>query len=260
MSTDNITEIVKKVRTSRPAGNRWRRKLLLRRRPVRQSLRRSDLEQPLRPGRNRPTARDRRAGQSRMRPIPPRSPAESGRNRARPRIGRRHRRASVRAPCRPHGQGLWPGHDGRDARPRGREQAQSRSGERRVPEGQIESIPLPGNSVDVIISNCVINLSANKDRVLAEAFRVLKPGGRLAVSDVVTKGEMLPQIRKNVLLWVGCVAGALEENEYRAKLAAPASSRSMWNPRASTASTTLASSCPARNRCGSLAAEVDGKF
>jgi 2-polyprenyl-3-methyl-5-hydroxy-6-metoxy-1,4-benzoquinol methylase len=87
-------------------------------------------------------------------------------------------------------------------------------------KGQIESIPLPDNSVDVIISNCVINLSANKDRVLAEAFRVLKPGGRLAVSDVVTKGEMPPQIRKNVLLWVGCVAGALEENEYRGKLAA----------------------------------------
>ena len=87
-------------------------------------------------------------------------------------------------------------------------------------KGQIENIPLPDNSVNVIISNCVINLSADKDRVLVEAFRVLKPGGRLAVSDVVTKGEMLPEIRKNVLLWVGCVAGALEENEYRAKLAA----------------------------------------
>ena len=87
-------------------------------------------------------------------------------------------------------------------------------------KGQIESIPLPDNSVDVIISNCVINLSANKDRVLQEAFRVLKPGGRMAVSDVVTKGAMLPEIRKNVLLWVGCVAGALEENEYRGKLAA----------------------------------------
>jgi arsenite methyltransferase len=87
-------------------------------------------------------------------------------------------------------------------------------------KGEIESIPLPDNSVDVIISNCVINLSSNKDRVIAEAFRVLKPGGRFAVSDVVTKGEMLPEIRKSVLLWVGCVAGALEENEYRAKLAA----------------------------------------
>jgi arsenite methyltransferase len=86
-------------------------------------------------------------------------------------------------------------------------------------KGEIEHIPLPDNSVDVIISNCVINLSADKDAVLREAFRVLKPGGRFAVSDVVTRGEMLPEIRKNVLLWVGCVAGALEENEYRSKLA-----------------------------------------
>jgi arsenite methyltransferase len=85
--------------------------------------------------------------------------------------------------------------------------------------GEIEHIPLPDNSVDVIISNCVINLSADKDRVLHEAFRVLKPGGRLAVSDVVTRGEILPEIRKNVLLWVGCVAGALQENDYRSKLA-----------------------------------------
>ena len=86
--------------------------------------------------------------------------------------------------------------------------------------GEIENIPLPDNSVDVIISNCVINLSAEKDRVLREAFRVLKPGGRFAISDVVTRGEMLPEIRKSVLLWVGCIAGALEENEYRDKLAA----------------------------------------
>ncbi len=86
-------------------------------------------------------------------------------------------------------------------------------------KGEIEHIPLPDNSVDVIISNCVINLSSDKDQVVREAFRVLKPGGRLAVSDVVTRGEMLPEIRKNVLLWVGCVAGALEENDYRGKLA-----------------------------------------
>jgi arsenite methyltransferase len=85
-------------------------------------------------------------------------------------------------------------------------------------KGEIENIPLPENSVDVIISNCVINLSADKDRVLKEAFRVLKPGGRFAVSDVVTRGEMLPEIRKSALLWVGCIAGALEENEYRSKL------------------------------------------
>ena len=87
-------------------------------------------------------------------------------------------------------------------------------------KGEIESIPLPDNSVDVIISNCVINLSADKDKVLREAFRVLKPGGRLAVSDVVTRGEMLPEIRQSVLAWVGCIAGALEENDYRTKLAA----------------------------------------
>jgi SAM-dependent methyltransferase len=87
-------------------------------------------------------------------------------------------------------------------------------------KGEIENIPLPDNSVDVIISNCVINLSANKDRVLQEAFRVLKPGGRFAVSDVVTKGEMLPEIRKSVLMWVGCIAGALEEKDYEKKLSA----------------------------------------
>jgi arsenite methyltransferase len=87
-------------------------------------------------------------------------------------------------------------------------------------KGEIEHIPLPADSVDVIISNCVINLSADKDRVLAEAFRVLKPGGRLAVSDVVTKGELPSEIRKSVLAWVGCVAGALEQDDYRAKLKA----------------------------------------
>jgi arsenite methyltransferase len=87
-------------------------------------------------------------------------------------------------------------------------------------KGEIEHIPLPENSVDVIISNCVINLSADKDRVLQEAFRVLKPGGRFAVSDVVTRGTIAPQIRESVLLWVGCVAGALGEDEYRSKLSA----------------------------------------
>ena len=86
-------------------------------------------------------------------------------------------------------------------------------------KGEIEQIPLPDNSVDVIISNCVINLSADKDRVLAEAFRVLRPGGRFAVSDVVVRGEVPAPIRRNVELWIGCVAGALEEEEYRTKLA-----------------------------------------
>jgi arsenite methyltransferase len=85
-------------------------------------------------------------------------------------------------------------------------------------KGEIENIPLPDNSVDVIISNCVINLSADKDRVLREAFRVLKPGGRFAVSDVVVRGIVPDEVRKSMLLWVGCIAGALEENEYLAKL------------------------------------------
>ena len=86
-------------------------------------------------------------------------------------------------------------------------------------KGEIEAIPLPDRSVDVIISNCVINLSADKDRVFAEAFRVLRPGGRFAVSDVVVRGEVPAQIRRSIELWIGCVAGALEEEEYRAKLA-----------------------------------------
>ena len=86
-------------------------------------------------------------------------------------------------------------------------------------KGEMESVPLPDASVDVIVSNCVINLSADKDRVLAEAFRVLRPGGRLAVSDVVVRGEVPDEIRRSVELWIGCVAGALEESDYRAKLA-----------------------------------------
>lgn len=85
-------------------------------------------------------------------------------------------------------------------------------------KGEIENIPLPENSVDVVISNCVINLSSDKGRVLREAFRVLKPGGRFAVSDVVTRGDVPPDVRKSMLLWVGCVAGALSEDEYRSKL------------------------------------------
>jgi arsenite methyltransferase len=87
-------------------------------------------------------------------------------------------------------------------------------------KGEIENIPLPDDSVDVVISNCVINLSADKDRVLREAFRVLRRGGRFAVSDVMTRGDVSPEIRKSVLLWVGCVAGALEDIEYVKKLTA----------------------------------------
>jgi len=87
-------------------------------------------------------------------------------------------------------------------------------------KGEIEAIPLPENAVDVVISNCVINLSADKGKVLAEAFRVLRPGGRFAVSDVVVRGEMPEALRRNVELWIGCVAGALDESEYRRLLAA----------------------------------------
>ena len=128
-------------------------------------------------------------------------------------------------------------------------------------KGEIENIPLPDNSVDVIISNCVINLSADKDRVLREAFRVLKPGGRFAVSDVVTRGEMLPEIRQSVLAWVGCIAGALEENEYRGKLAAAGFEQIELEPtriyRAEDARETL------RNEgidIEAIAPQVDGKF
>jgi arsenite methyltransferase len=86
-------------------------------------------------------------------------------------------------------------------------------------KGEIESIPLPDNSVDVVISNCVINLSADKDRVLRETFRVLKPGGRFAVSDVVVRGDVPREVREHMLLWVGCIAGALKDSDYVAKLA-----------------------------------------
>ncbi|MGC2184804.1 MAG: arsenite methyltransferase [Terriglobales bacterium] len=128
-------------------------------------------------------------------------------------------------------------------------------------KGEIEHIPLPDNSVDVIISNCVINLSADKDRVLREAFRVLKPGGRLAVSDVVTRGEIAPEIRQSVLLWVGCVAGALADDEYRSKLAAAGFERIDIEPtriyRAEDARAILAAE---GLDVDAIAPQVDGKF
>ena len=128
-------------------------------------------------------------------------------------------------------------------------------------KGEIESIPLPDNSVDVIISNCVINLSADKDKVLREAFRVLKPGGRFAVSDVVTRGEINPAIRKSILLWVGCIAGALDENEYRSKLASAGFENVEVEPtrvyRAEEARDILAAE---GLDVEVVAAEVDGKF
>jgi SAM-dependent methyltransferase len=128
-------------------------------------------------------------------------------------------------------------------------------------KGEIEKIPLPDNFVDVIISNCVINLSADKDKVLREAFRVLKPGGRFAVSDVVTCGEMLPEIRQSVQAWVGCIAGALEENEYRGKLAAAGFEQIQLEP------TRIYRAEDAREFLGgqgidvdALAPQVEGKF
>lgn len=128
-------------------------------------------------------------------------------------------------------------------------------------QGEIERIPLPDNAVDVIVSNCVINLSADKDRVLREAFRVLKPGGRLAVSDVVTRGGIPDGIRRSVLLWVGCVAGALSEDEYRAKLAAAGFEDIAIEP------TRVYSAADAESfltdqgvEAREIAAQVDGKF
>ena len=128
-------------------------------------------------------------------------------------------------------------------------------------KGEIEHIPLPENSVDVIISNCVINLSADKDRVLREAFRVLKPGGRFAVSDVVTRGEISSEIRKSVLLWVGCVAGALADEEYRSKLSVAGFEQIEIEPtrvyRAEDAREFLST---AGVDVDAIAPEVDGKF
>jgi ubiquinone/menaquinone biosynthesis C-methylase UbiE len=127
--------------------------------------------------------------------------------------------------------------------------------------GEIENIPLPDNSIDVIISNCVINLSADKDRVLQEAFRVLKPGGRLAVSDVVVHGDVPQQMRENMMLWVGCIAGALQDSEYEAKLAAAGFTDIDIEP------TRLYKTADAREflkeqgfDVDAMAAEVDGKF
>jgi len=128
-------------------------------------------------------------------------------------------------------------------------------------KGEIENIPLPDDSIDVIISNCVINLSADKDRVLREAFRVLKPGGRLAVSDVVVSGEVPAAIRKSVEAWIGCIAGALRDSDYKAKLAAAGFDDIMIEP------TRIYSVEDARQffagqgiDVDAIASEIDGKF
>ncbi|HEY0872684.1 MAG TPA: arsenite methyltransferase [Vicinamibacterales bacterium] len=128
-------------------------------------------------------------------------------------------------------------------------------------KGEIEHIPLPDAAVDVIISNCVINLSVDKDQVLREAFRVLKPGGRFAVSDVVTRGEIHPEVRQSMLAWVGCVAGALDERDYRSKLAAAGFTGIEIEPtriyRADDAREFLGASGLDASR---IAEEVDGRF
>ena len=127
-------------------------------------------------------------------------------------------------------------------------------------QGQIEAIPLPDNSVDVIISNCVINLSGDKDRVIAEAFRVLKPGGRFAVSDVVTRGALPAKVRESLALWTGCVAGALGDDEYVGKLVRAGFTNASVEP------TRIYAAEDAREFLGdagldadALAAELDGK-
>ena len=128
-------------------------------------------------------------------------------------------------------------------------------------KGEIERIPLPDNSVDVVISNCVINLSADKGRVLREAFRVLKPGGRFAVSDVVVRGEVPELVRKSMLLWVGCIAGALEEREYAARLAQAGFTGISVEP---TRVYSIEDARPSLTEAGidvdAVAAQVDGKF
>jgi arsenite methyltransferase len=128
-------------------------------------------------------------------------------------------------------------------------------------KGEIEHIPLPDNSVDVIISNCVINLSADKNQVLREAFRVLKPGGRFAVSDVVTRGQVPEELRRDMLLWVGCIAGALDEDEYKEKLKAAGFEQASIEP------TRIYQVADAREFLAgkgidvdAMAKEVDGKF
>ena len=124
-------------------------------------------------------------------------------------------------------------------------------------KGDLEDIPLPDNAVDVVISNCVINLSTDKDRALREAFRVLKPGGRFAVSDIVLRGAVPAAVRKSVELWIGCVAGAMEESEYRARLSAAGFADVEIVP---TRIYTSEDARDARLNVGAAPAELDGKF
>jgi ubiquinone/menaquinone biosynthesis C-methylase UbiE len=128
-------------------------------------------------------------------------------------------------------------------------------------KGEIEEIPLPDNSVDVVISNCVINLSGDKDQVLREAFRVLRPGGRFAVSDVVVRGKVPADLRRSIELWIGCVAGALEEAEYASKLEkAGFSNVSLEATRVYKAEDAREMLATAGIDADSIAPQVDGKF
>jgi SAM-dependent methyltransferase len=128
-------------------------------------------------------------------------------------------------------------------------------------KGEIEDIPLPDNTVDVIISNCVINLSADKDRVLRESFRVLKPGGRLAVADIVTRGAIPEEVQRNIELWAGCMGGALSEDDYASKLAAAGFSEIGFETvRVFTAADAREALAGAGLDAGRLATAVDGKF
>ena len=128
-------------------------------------------------------------------------------------------------------------------------------------KGEMENIPLPAATVDVIVSNCVINLSADKDRVLREAFRVLKPGGRVAISDVMVRGDVPPEIRRSVELWIGCVAGALNEEAYRQKLAAAGFAEIEIEPtRVYDVSDARQILAAAGLNADAIAAQEDGKF
>jgi SAM-dependent methyltransferase len=190
------------------------------RRVLRGRLRRPHHREPLWRRRNSGSAEGSGVGITRLRESDGADRSEARRDRSGPRFRRRDRCAPLGQTRGPHGKAY--GLDMTDEMLALARQNQQRAGATNVEflKGEIESIPLPDQSVDVVISNCVINLSTDKDRVLKEAFRVLKPGGRFAVSDVVVRGPVPDDIRHNVELWVGCVAGALQESDYRAKLEA----------------------------------------
>ena len=200
---------------SRRLARELRQRLLLRQRSAR-SVRRGHLfvrraggasgcSRPRQPGVRQPHRRCR---------------PERGRGRARPRLRRRHRRHPLREACRPDRNRLRPRHDRRDARPRAAERARGGDPQRPLPQGSDRGDPLPADSVDVVISNCVINLSADKPAVLTEIARVLRPGGRIGITDVVAEDRLSPEERLERGDFAGCIAGALSIGEYEAGLEA----------------------------------------